>query len=150
MSNIKNIAVSLTVAATCLAMVVGCDMETSGNGKLDGMWHLRSVDTLSTGGYNDLSDEKLYWEIQGDLLILDDKSDYYENIVMYFDHSGDTLRLYSPYIYNRTEGDPEIESIDQLRPYGVNSTDESFFIQKLSGSRMILSTDTLQLNFKKI
>ena len=147
---IKNIYASACIAVVCLAVCYACDLETSGNGDLDGMWHLRSVDTLYTGGYTDLSGEKLYWEVQGDLLILDDKSDYYESIVMYFDHSDDTLRLYSPYIYKRTEGDPEIESVDQLRPYGVNSTDESFFIEKLSGSRMILSTDSLQLNFKKI
>lgn len=148
--NIKNMAASATVAMMCLAMVAACDMETSGNGDLDGLWHLRGVDTLATGGYADLSGNKIYWAVQGDLLILDDKSDTYESIVMYFDHSGDTLRLYSPYIYDRSDGDPEIENIDQLRPYGVNSTDESFFIERLSGSRMILSTDTLQLNFKKI
>lgn len=146
----KNITAALCVAMVAAGFVCSCDTETSGNGDLDGLWHLRSVDTLSTGGYNDLSNEKIYWAVQGDLLILDDKSDYYESIVMYFDHSNDSLRVYSPYINNRTGGDPEIESVDQLRPYGVNSTDESFFIEKLSGSHMILSTDSLQLNFKKI
>ena len=35
------------VLTICMALVA-CDIETSGNGDLDGFWQLRQVDTLAT------------------------------------------------------------------------------------------------------
>lgn len=146
----KHFAAALAAMAVTAFTAVSCDLETSDNGDFDGMWHLRSVDTLATGAACDMSDESIYWLVQADLLILDDKSGANEDIIMRFDLTDDSLRVYSPYIFDREEGDREIESLDQLRPYGVSSDDETFSVTRLTGSKMILESDSLLLNFKKM
>ncbi len=128
--------------------------ETSHNGKLDGMWHLVSVDTLSldtlsTSRTQDLSGDMIYWSFEFKLLELDDKSGKYPNVLFRFDKVDRTLRLYEPYLYNRESGDVPITEINYLLPFGVESTDVTYNIEVLTSSRMILVSPTLRLNFKK-
>ena len=49
-------------------MVVSCELETSGNGDLDGYWQMSQVDTLATGGIADTHESYIFWGIQGKLL----------------------------------------------------------------------------------
>ena len=58
-----------------MLFVCSCELETSNNGDLDGMWHLVRVDTLSTSGVKYMEDDKIYWLFQFKLLQLEDKSD---------------------------------------------------------------------------
>ena len=45
----NNIYLVLAATMMCLTgMLTGCDIETSGNGKLDGYWHMTAVDTIAT------------------------------------------------------------------------------------------------------
>lgn len=149
----KHISHIKTALRACLLLLgVGslssCDIETSGNGDLDGMWHLRTVDTLSTGGTCDMSTGSIYWSVQARLLVLEDKSDVYDDIVVRFEHSNDTLRLYSPQIFYRASY-KEVDDVSQLKPYGLDSVDQSFSIERLDGSRMTLASDSLRMYFKK-
>lgn len=41
-------------------LLTACDLETSGNGKLDGYWHLEQIDSISTGSVNNLSQKRLF------------------------------------------------------------------------------------------
>ncbi len=136
----------------CLAIIMvglySCT-ETSHNGKLDGMWHLVSIDTLSTSGTQDLSGDMIYWSFEFKLLELDDKSGKYPSVLFRFDKVDRTLRLYEPYLYNRESGDVPITEIDYLLPFGVESTDVTYNIEVLTSSRMILQGPTLRLNLKK-
>lgn len=144
--------VALLFALTAVVSFSSCELETSGNGDLDGMWHLRRVDTLATTAASascDMSDESIYWLVEADLIVLDDKSDANEDIIMLFELTDDSLRLYSPYIYDREDGDREIESVEQLKPYGVSATDVTFGINSLSGGKMVLESTELRLTFKK-
>lgn len=126
-----------------------CELHTGDNGDLDGMWHLTRVDTLSTSGTDDMSRERIYWSFQADLLQLDDKSGANQRLLMRFYHSGQTLRLYNPYIYDREDGDKPLEDITLLNPFGIVSTDETYTIESLSGSKMILLSGTYRMYFKK-
>lgn len=85
-----------------MLFVCSCELETSNNGDLDGMWHLVRVDTLSTSGVKYMEDDKIYWLFQFKLLQLEDKTGNKVSLLMRFEHKDNILRLYDPYIYDRT------------------------------------------------
>jgi len=140
----------MAAAAWFALLFSSCEIDTSNNGKLDGYWHLNSIDTLTTGGTLDLSEETRFWAIQMNWLNTVDRGGKAGNFIFRFEHNDGTLRLYDPRRNARLEGDPEVVSADVLHPFGVNSLDETFNVEKLSGSSMTLSTDKLRLHFKKL
>lgn len=138
-------------AVVAIAMAsVSCEIETSDNGDLDGYWHLNRVDTLSTGGVCDMSEKLMFWAVQVKLLNTFDRSGQSGSYMFRFEHKDGNLRLYDPHKDDRMSGDPKVESPEELTPFGVNSLDETFKIERLSGSRMVLSNDKLRLSFNKL
>ena len=138
------------VAWLIMAVFASCDIETSDNGDLDGFWHLDRVDTLSTGGRADLSNKYIFWSVQKDLINTVDRHDSASDYLFRFEHKGKTLRLYDPHVNDRMNGDPAVEDPAVLNPFGVNALDETFNVNKLTGSKMVLSTDELKLSFTKL
>lgn len=127
-----------------------CELETSGNDELDGLWHLEQVDTIATGGTCDMMQQKMYWIVQLKLLETEDKGGGHRNILWRFNKTSDSLTLHSPYIYNREEGDEVLTDVSLITPYGVSQLEETFHIDRLTSNRMQLSSRTLVLRFKKI
>ena len=147
--NIILSAAFCAVTAISMATFTACTIETSGNGDLDGFWHLTQIDTLSTGCSADKSEELLFWAVQADLLNVVDRrigSDY----LMRFDKSGTTLRVYEPYGNDRMSGDIKVEDPLELAPLGINALDETFTIENLSSSKMTLNDGFLRLSFVKM
>ena len=137
-------------ALLMLSLVLNsCELETSDNGKLDGFWHLERVDTLATGRSCDLSGQLLFWSVQMRLLGVSDKNYKLESVFFHFEHANGTLRIYDPHEDERMEGDPAIDDASVLAPYGINSLDETFNVERLTGSGMVLTTDELRLVFKR-
>ena len=136
---------ALGVAAVAgLLMALGslssCTLESSGNGDLDGYWHLESIDTLATGKTGDYSNRRFFWGIEHRLISVSDI---------------DSLFLGKAYKNNWHQdngedgGDIPVDDVEPLRYYGVNELEEHFAKEALSGSRMILRSKTLRLKFKK-
>lgn len=126
-----------------------CELETSDNGKLDGLWHLERVDTLATGKSCDLSGQLLFWAVQMKLLNVNDRNYKLSSAFFRFEHSNGTLRLYEPYWDDRMNGDPAIDDPSLIAPYGINSLDERYGVERLTGSEMVLRTEKLRLVFKR-
>jgi len=146
----KNIIRSITIAVLAAVSLSSCDLETSDNGDLDGFWHLNRIDTIATGGVCDMSEKLIFWSVQVDLLLAMDRETQANGVFFRFNHSDDSLRLYDPHLDSRTEGDPVIDSAEELRQYGINALDEHFGVEHLSSSRMTLCTDELKLYFNKM
>lgn len=144
---IRHTLAALPLAATLLC--TSCELEMSGNGKLDGYWHLEAVDTLSTSGRLDLKEDRRFWSFQNKLMQLNDPSGAHRMCVMYFVHDDGTLSISEPRINDRTQSDPLITDIEILAPYGINAFDESFVVGKLTGGKMELLSPTLRLSFTK-
>lgn len=143
----------LTLSLLALAVVfalVGCDIETSHNGDLDGMWRLMAVDTLATGGRLELNEELRAWSFQNKLLELRDHTGPYGAFLLRFEHKNKTLRTYQPYVFNRETGDYPLENAAYMAPFGLNALDETFSIEELSGTRMTLKGEQLLLSFRKL
>ena len=141
----------IIMACACMmtAMLSSCELETSGAGDFDGMWHLTRVDTLATGGVLDLSKEKIFWSFQFNLMEADDKDHGHQSILMRYNKSDGKLLLTQPYAYDRENGDAPLAEPTLLKPFGINNIEETFQIQKLSGGKMQLQSEMLKLYFKK-
>ena len=130
-------------------MLAACDIETSDNGDLDGYWHLTRVDTLTTGGTLDTSEQLLFWAVQVRLLNVVDQSDDADHMgyLLRFEHKEGTLRVYEPYKNSRKDGDIKVDDASVLSPFGINRLDETFRVEQLDGDGMQLTGDALRLTF---
>lgn len=133
-------------------LLTSCELETSDNGELDGYWHLVKVDTLATGGSNDLSETRVFWGVQMNLLqaVDHDHDTGHYGYLFNFDYKGQTLRLYNAHKHERADGDPLVENVEVLAPLGINALDDLFGIEKLNSDRMVLRDDFLRLWFEKM
>jgi hypothetical protein len=139
---------NILIIFLALLLFGSCDLETSKNGDLDGFWHLERVDTLSTSVSLDLSEEKLFWAFQKDLLQLrGDEQEFY----LRFNHHDNQLDLSNPHLRDREKDDPEISSSTMylIRPYGINEEEEYFQVVNLDNDNMVLRNQNLQLWFRK-
>lgn len=148
---------SLIVATIMtLLSLFSCTIEFSGNGNFDGFWHLTSVDTLQTGGRCDMSGRLRYWGVNFNLIRLQDFGEgEAQSFYVRFDLGETSLRLYE--MRDASSGESAGETVDTLitdpavlSPYGINSLDETFTIEKLASGSMILSTSEYRLRFTKM
>ncbi len=144
----KNISKYIAITALALGTLTACEIESHDNGKIDGFWHLEHIDTLATGGTLDVSNEKLFWSVQVRLLEVSNKTTGAKYIFSFRQANG-SLYLSNPLVSDRIKGDPEVEDVKVLAPYGINSLDETFAVEALDGKKMILKSETLRLKLKK-
>ena len=142
----KRLLILLLLACSMAA----CELETSTHGDLDGFWLLTGVDTLATGGHQELRDSSLTWSFQGRILEIRRASHRYnEAFICKFQHEGGYIRVYDIYTIRREFDDPRVEDLTPLRKYGVNALDERFLVVTLNDDRMVLQSNGLQINFEK-
>lgn len=146
---------TLTLIVASMLMT-GCEIETSNNGKLDGFWHLTSIDTIATSTSCDLSQKHRFWGVNFNLMRLQDfPEDEAGSFFLRFDKSGDSLRVYEP--RTGSAGASAGETLDTLltsplplSPYGIRKLDTMYYIEKLNSSRMVLNDGMLRLMFTKM
>ena len=113
--------------AMALAMgVASCELERDHNGDLAGYWHLERIDTSQTGGVKDMSRDRVFWAVQGKLLMVRNTVEPYTGFFFRFDNSGEYLILSNPHSNgghqtDGAEGDQPITDVKYLAPYGINS-----------------------------
>ena len=134
-----------------LALVVAslsfqsCEFEASDNGDLDGNWQLMQVDTIATGGRNDVKSQQLFYSVQMKMICLNAYNTIAEsNLFFHFDHTGDSLKLKSA-----SNDGKAMYPVALLRPYGINKEEESFKVMLLNSDKMQLRSDSLLLSFRK-
>lgn len=81
--------------------------------------------------------------------MLNDLDYRYPECVMEFEHRDQRLMLHRPLISDRTKGDPVIDDVKILYPYGIRRLDEQFEVERLDGSHMVLRGEQLRLVFTK-
>ena len=140
----RNLIYILSVALSLLVFQ-SCDLETSDNGNLDGNWQLMQIDTLATGGRNDVKNQQLFYAVPVRLLCLkgydgSTSSDLY----FHFERTADSLKL------KPASSDGHVMyHVSSLRPYGINKELESFKVMLLNSDKMQLRSDSLLLTFRK-
>ncbi len=133
--------------STILAAILGsCTLETSNNGHLDGLWQLRSLDSLATGTSVDMRSSHVFWAVQVRLLEARNND---ARILLRFNHTGDSLFLSDPYVNARDSSDIKVTDVAQLAPLGINKLEEHFAVKSLNSDNMVLETPALRLYFRK-
>ena len=122
-----------------------CEFEASDNGNLDGNWQLMQIDTLATGGRNNVKNQQLFYAVQVRLLCLNAyHANAESNLYFHFEHTGDSLKL------KPASSDGHVMyHVPSLRPYGINKELESFKVMLLNSDKMQLRSDSLLLTFRK-
>ncbi len=148
MRQVFKAAIILFLAAQWFA---SCTIENIDNGDLDGFWHFEQMDTLATGGRLDLRQTTRFWAFQANLMHTQGGTN---SFYFRFARDGGTLVVYSPYLDHGHEdkengGDIVVDDPALLREYGIQSLADTFYIEKLSGSTMVLSTALHRLHFTK-
>ena len=137
------------LCVSLLFVFSSCELETSSHGDLYGMWHLERIDSLSSSAQLSMRDALLFWSFQGKLLELDDKSGEHRSVLLRFEERSDALRVYEPYLYNREEGDEPLSDAGYLRVFGIQDLEETFSIEELGGSRLVLRSNLLRLHLRR-
>ncbi|WP_027455829.1 lipocalin-like domain-containing protein [Xylanibacter brevis] len=138
------------IALGTLLLLTACDWETSDNGNLDGFWQMTDVDTLATGGHENVKEQALTWSFQGRILEVRQATHKGTPIYIFkFSHEGDVLKTFNPYLNNRDMEDPLVEDVKDIEPFGFSALSQQFQVLKLTSSRLILQSPTLRLTFRK-
>ena len=146
---------AMMVAFVAISMFAfsSCELESSDNGKLDGFWHLESIDSLENGKTVDMSKLHVFWGIEYKLIAATQYDNNTERMFFRFEQTSDSLKITQAFINHghQDNGDdiPLTEVTNDLRYYGINNLPEGFAKEALSGSKMILRSKTLRLKFKK-
>lgn len=148
----------LLISATWLMASCHLEIEGSGNGNLDGYWHLVTVDTLAVDSLGetfimsttDLSEQRFFWGVQGAIIVLY-SPDYKggQRYVSHFTHEDNTLLLRGLRYHDRPKGDALLEDVTEVYPFGVLKLVQSYDIEKLTSSAMVLRDDMLRFTFRK-
>ena len=122
-------------------------------GDYGGQWYLTQIDTIGKSVSVDYTAEKVFWAIQGKILEVKQLKNKQpgegkDGIVFHYEQKKDSLLLREPRYSLRMKGDPEVEDVTALKTYGINSLEDSFYVETISGSKMVLRNKLLRLHFK--
>ena len=134
---------------TLCVLLNACEIHEYDNGDLQGFWHLESIDTLHSGGKNDLSQKRLYWTFESKLLELQDKDHHATDLFFLQEHDGDSLFLSKPFTTDNLHDDSYVTDSTVFLPYGITTSQEHFSIVSCHDDRLILRSSSLQLNLRK-
>ncbi|WP_197020342.1 lipocalin-like domain-containing protein [Prevotella sp. P6B1] len=134
--------------------MVSCNLDSSSNGHLDGLWQLRTIENLKTGEITDGRQNEVRWSIQADLLMMfAETHTQFTEVICRFKHEGQTLEVSDPHYSGRfieeVGDDPAVDDPAVLNTLGLYNLNESFQIITLNSSDMILQSETVRLQFKK-
>ncbi len=141
----------LIILIVFLSALTSCHfIEMSDNGDLDGYWQMTQVDTIATWHSTDMRDSLFFWAVQMDVLAVREGNDmYYDDIIFHFMHASDSLVIFNPHINNRDSSDIKVTTPEILQRYGIYGLRQSFYVEQLSSSKMILHNRLLRLHFRK-
>ena len=140
----------LSILFAFMFCLSACELETSHNGKLDGWWLLTAVDTLQTEGHANVEAQQCTWAFQGRLLELRDVPGQRGDYLLSFAQHDDDLLLSHPYLSARDSGDIAVQTPQPLHPYGIQTLSEQFSITAINRQRMVLTSTSLRLYFRKL
>lgn len=147
----KKIIYSILTACT-LAWTTSCgDFDI--NGDLDGMWHLRTVETLADNSVENVKEQCVYYSIQQNLISVkrlykDNQPDApkHKQHIGRFIHKGDSLILHDFRVF---QNEDIVATYEDLAPFYLVGTTSRYAIKKLNADEMVLRTKLREFTFKK-
>ena len=117
------------------------------NGNLDGMWHLRTVETYTDNYKKDVKEERIYYSIQQHLIRLKKHNlEEQSAFIGRFIHQKDSLILHNLVIF-QNEGIAATPK--ELDMFYLDGSTSRYTIKKLNANEMILRSKYRELILKK-
>ena len=130
---------------------VACDKMPE-NGDLDGQWQMTSIKHLNHDAPSALKG-KVYWNFQLKLLSIYTPDDLHNLGTNYtfcrFQVKGDSLHITKSYVHSMNTDLEMEDGVTYLDVVGLHNNRESYAIQTLTDSRMVLRSDNHELEFRK-
>lgn len=145
----KKIIYSILAACT-LAWTTSCG-DYDINGDLDGMWHLRTVETLADNSVENVKEQCVYYSIQQNLISVKrlykpNSTEQYKQHIGRFVHTGDSLILHDFRVFQK---ESIVATTEDLAPFYLVGTTSRYAIKKLNTDEMVLRTGLQEFTFKK-
>jgi hypothetical protein len=121
------------------------------NGHLDGMWHLRTVESLSNNTVTDVKEQCIYYSVLQDLITVrrlgvDEHGKSYLQKIGRFVHTNDSLILHN-FVVFQNEGISATP--EELNVFYLDGLTSRYGIKCLEKDKMILRSNQRELTFKK-
>lgn len=117
------------------------------NGNLDGMWHLRTVETFTDNHPKDVKEERIYYSIQQHLIRLKKHNlEGQSAFIGRFIHQKDSLILHNLVVF-QNEG--IAATPEELDMFYLDGSISRYKVKKLNADEMILRSQFRELVFKK-
>lgn len=145
----KHITILFSLVTILFALASCGDLlEHSQNGKLDGYWKLTTIDTLTSGGQKDVSEQSLFMAVQGKIMMLNNRDNGAE-FIFQFNHSDGHLKIFDARQSNRSKGDPLLTDPEAIRPFGFNNLEEDFTVDEFTSGKLVINDGSFRLHFIK-
>ena len=136
--------------ASILILAISCGSFDI-NGHLDGMWHLRTIETLSDNTVTDVKEECIYYSVLQDLITVrrlgvDEQGKSYLQKIGRFVHTNDSLILHN-FVVFQNEGISA--TAEELSVFYLDNVTSRYGIKCLEKDKMILRSSQRELTFKK-
>lgn len=138
---------NIFLIAALVLTITSCEIEMSNNGDLDGLWQMTEM-KIDDNPVKDMRNTGTVIGVQFRLMNIRNSvggNDLYCRFV----HEGNTLRIYDFRIRIHDVSDLPVEDVSMLSEYGIFSLDETFKIETLSESYMVLRSSRSLLKFRK-
>lgn len=122
------------------------------NGNLDGFWQVKSIENKQTGEVTHCKGD-IYYSFQRELILISYVSpniptgQMKENYVAYFSHEQDSIIMTDFRIY--IDKNAPLAPISKLEKFGLYDIYNTFFIEKLNRSSLILNSDKTRIVLTK-
>lgn len=145
----KKIIYSILTACT-LAWTTSCG-DYDINGDLDGMWHLRTIETLANNSVENVKEQCVYYSIQQNLISVKrlykpNSTEQYKQHIGRFIHTSDSLILHDFRVF---QNEDIVSTPEDLAPFYLVGTTSRYAIKKLDADEMVLRTGSQEFTFKK-
>jgi hypothetical protein len=138
-------------------LMVGCDIETSNNGKLDGLWQVTEITYLGTNSRPDsvvaMKSQHIYWAFQNKLLSIrgyEAPQTKTTEIVTRFSHNADSLILRDFYFHYVSLDSLVTDTHTHIfNPIGVESNEAHFQVEQLTDNTLSLRSTYAKIALRK-
>lgn len=141
-----------------ISFLAACSFNTdnvSGDGNLEGFWHLERIEYLSTdaagattvSSVSDFSNQLIFWSFQQKLLELSNKSDETSTVLCRFTANDGNLTIGNVYIPSY-DTDSLSTDVSLLAPFGMDQQNETYSYT-IHGSKLTLTGSDRRLYLKR-
>lgn len=122
------------------------------HGELDGFWQVQSIENKQTGEITQCKGDT-YYSFQRDLVLVSYVSPNIptgqtkENYIAYFTHENDVITMTDFRIYIDREG--KQAPLSKLEKFGLHETFNTFYIEKLNNTSLILNSEKRRIVLRK-